>query len=322
MQDATVFESATQKPLVSIANQGQCFPIHTNIRAMSSKSDQTADFVESKPMNGNEHNSGSEDVKRAASAAVHMVGTEAAVNIGNPVLNTSQQTGQMLWSVPSPNVTADCSNGEYTQNQSISSLNNNNCTVTFQQYSPVVASVNSISSIQPSSVLGSTMGFSNQASASLISHQGRSGGRAITGHNSVINFPRQQPNMMVNSSNPKVLTNWNNSPQTSWGSQQTQQASIYPQWNVQQQRRSVPNMSILAPVAAKKQVIQQQLQQQSPYSASSKFRRSTSFPGQMQQLQSGTALRNPYDFSTFDDMTFQVRIGLINSFLFVIPLLS
>ncbi|XP_005089812.1 cytoplasmic polyadenylation element-binding protein 2 [Aplysia californica] len=278
MQDATVFEKSTQKQLAP----GQGFPIQTTT---SSKScEQTSDHIENKPLNGNDRN---EEGKGLTN--VHMVASEAAsVNTGGA--NAPLHSSQMLWSVPA---VSDCSNDD-SYIQGMASLNNG--AVTFQQFSPALSTVNS-------AVYSSNLGFpSSQAATTILSQQGR---RAITGPNSVMNFPRQQPNMMVNScSNPKVMPNWSNSHQSSWAAQQPQ-ASLYPPWNVQQ-RRSVPNMNVLAPVAAKKQAIQQQLQQSS-YMTPSKFRRSTSFPGQMQQV--GAGLKNPYDFSTFDEMTFQTSTG-------------
>ena len=297
MQDAAVFEktSQSQKNLSSISSQG--FTIQAN-RSIFSKANEQTDNSDTKQLNGS--NDQCDDVKRSTN--VHMVPTDGA--IGNAVSGASVPIhvshSQLMWSVP--NVSDHSSEeGLNSHSQGISSLNNNNGSVTFQQFpTNINAAVNT-------STVG--VGFpspSNQSVSSILSQQGK---RAITGHNNVINFPRQQGNILVNSCNsPKVMPNWSGAHQTAWPTQhphhQTQTA-LYPPWSVQQQRRSVPNMNSLAPVTAKKQAIQQQLQQIPYASSNSKFRRSTSYPNQMQQVNTGP--KNPYEFPTFDEMTFQVR---------------
>ena len=192
-------------------------------------------------------------------------------------------------------------------NPGISSVNNNNGTITFQQLSSPM----SMSASASSPVQNSAIGFPSNVTSSSSR-----GGRAITGHSNVniMNFPRQhQANVMVNACNSssKITTNWNSTNQ-SWPTQQQQSSSLYPpSWNAQQQqRRSVPNMNALAPVAAKKQTIQQQLQQ-NPFS-SSKFRRSTSYPNQMQQIANSSSPKPAFDFPSYDELNYQqVSIFLI-----------
>lgn len=190
----------------------------------------------------------------------------------------------LIWS--SASATAVTSASEETYIQGVSALNNGG--LPFQQF-PASLSMDSTQAMYQS----------NPASSSLVSQQGR---RAITGHSSVNSFPRQQATHMMNTcSIPKMLPNWNNSQQASWSPQQPQ-TSLYPPWNVQQ-RRSVPNVNVVAPaVAVKKQTVQQQLQH-SYFISPTKFRRSTSFPG---QIQAAVGVKNPYDFTAFDDVTYQV----------------
>ena len=201
-----------------------------------------------------------------------------------------------MWSVP--NISQNSSE-DVMLNSSLSSVNNNNGTVTFQQLSSSMSmSASASSSVQNTAIIG----FPSSVTAPSRS------GRAITGHSSVniMNFPRQhQANVLVNacSSSSKMSNNWSSTNQ-SWPNQQQQSSSLYPpSWNSQQQqRRSVPNMNALAPVAAKKQTIQQQLQQ-NPYS-SSKFRRSTSYPNQMQQAANSSGAKTAFEFP-YDELNYQ-----------------
>ncbi|XP_074642587.1 cytoplasmic polyadenylation element-binding protein 3-like isoform X2 [Tubulanus polymorphus] len=122
--------------------------------------------------------------------------------------------------------------------------------------------------------------------------------RAITGQHTA-GFPpnmpqrQQQSNLFYNSS--KTYPTWSSAPQQSatWTGPQSQQMS--PWGSMQQQRRSVPNMN---PIGAQ---LQQQKKNMGPSSvviSPSKFRRSTSFPGQMQQTAIGT---KPFDLTAADD---------------------
>jgi len=151
-----------------------------------------------------------------------------------------------------------------------------NGTVAFQQFAPTA---------------------NNVFNAALASHMGinavpqqQSQRRAITAHH---NFPHQQRQGMLVNNNSKSYPNWSNAPQQapSWSAQQTQSFSTWA--NVPHQRRSMPNMN---PVLKKQNY--PRVNQSTPIIAPSKFRRSTSFPGQMHQ----TALMNPkLDLSSLDD---------------------
>lgn len=184
-----------------------------------------------------------------------------------------------------------------------------NGTVTFQQFPSA-----------PNSVLGqSTPGFHS------VSHVGVSGPhqqpssarRAITAHH---NFPQRQANIMLNN-HPKSYQNWSSNahqPPVTWPGQQGQ-ATLCPWASMppQHQRRSVPNVSTLTPLSMKKQSIQHQIQQhqhqQQTLLAPPKFRRSTSFPGQIHQATAGI---KQLDLNTSDDVgihreglvTYQVRV--------------
>ncbi|XP_046576897.1 cytoplasmic polyadenylation element-binding protein 2-like isoform X1 [Haliotis rubra] len=153
-----------------------------------------------------------------------------------------------------------------------------NGTVTFQQFPPA-----------PNSVMNAS--FTGQHMSMNVPPPQR---RAITAHH---NFPqRQSPNVMLN--NPKSYPNWSNAPQTSWSSQQNP-ATLSPWGNVQpnHQRRSVPNINALAPM---KRATNFPQIPQSSFIAPSKFRRSTSFPGQIQQAALG--MKPQFEYQAYDDL--------------------
>jgi hypothetical protein len=112
-------------------------------------------------------------------------------------------------------------------------------------------------------------------------HGGQNQRRAITGQHNYIP-QRHQPNIFLN--NTKTYPTWSSAPtQSAWP--QPSQAPMNPWGNMQQQqqqqRRSVPNMN---PVGAPQNKKSHPNGQAFPSSliSPSKFRRSTSFPGQMQ----------------------------------------
>lgn len=164
-----------------------------------------------------------------------------------------------------------------------------NGTVAFQQFPPTA---------------------NNMFNAALASHMGMNvppqqqapPRRAITAHH---NFPQRQGMMMNN--NSKSYPNWSNAPQPASWSQQTQSFSTTGWANVPQQRRSMPSMN---PVLKKASINNQyRVGQSAPLISPSKFRRSTSFPGQMHQ----TALLKPnLELHSLDDnqrdtiLTYQV----------------
>ena len=126
--------------------------------------------------------------------------------------------------------------------------------------------------------------------------------RAITAHH---NFPQRQTNFMLN--NPKAFQNWSTNAHqapVSWPPGHQSQAALCP-WSglpPQHQRRSVPNLNTLAPLGAfKKPTLQQQIQQHQQHAllAPPKFRRSTSFSGQIHQATTGV---KHMEFGTFDDL--------------------
>lgn len=141
-----------------------------------------------------------------------------------------------------------------------------NGTVTFQQFPPAPNAVFN-AGVSPH------MGLTNavpQHPPNVIPR------RAITAHH---NFPqnRQQPNAIIN--NSKSYPAWSSAPQqSSWSGQNNQQTTLSP-WGsvVQQQRKSMPNMNPVAPI--KKPNFPHHINP-SVFSPS-KFRRSTSFPGQI-----------------------------------------
>lgn len=214
----------------------------------------------------------------------------------------SQQTGSggshlhpslpVIWPNVSTTALTPIADETYFSSSQTQALNNGG--MPFQQFQA------SVSMDSSTAMYHSCVAFtSNPTTGTVLSQQGR---RAITGHSSANSFPKQQTALMVNTcSSPKMLPTWNNSQQAAWSPQQPL-ASLYPPWNVQQ-RRSVPNMNVLASAPpVKKQSLQQQLQQ-SPFISPTKFRRSTSFPG---QIQASVGAKHPFEFSAIEDAMFQV----------------
>ncbi|XP_064604027.1 cytoplasmic polyadenylation element-binding protein 2-like isoform X2 [Liolophura sinensis] len=150
-------------------------------------------------------------------------------------------------------------------------------------------------------------------------HQPR---RAITGHH---NFPQnqrqhQQSNMILN--NSKSYPTWSSAPQQtpSWTGQQNQ-ATLSPWGGIQQQhRRSAPNLQGNPMASLKKNFPQNLNHHHSSIIAPSKFRRSTSYPGHIQQGQVGS--KQSYEISGIDDFhrdgipSFQDRSGTYDTMRF------
>lgn len=116
--------------------------------------------------------------------------------------------------------------------------------------------------------------------------------RAITAQH---NFQKPQHNMMLNSNAKPFSNNW--SSQQQWSTVQSQPPTMASWNNLTQpgQRRSMPNMNPFM----KKSSISQQFASQAQILAPSKFRRSTSFPGQMHQA---AMMKQNFDASTIDDL--------------------
>ena len=120
--------------------------------------------------------------------------------------------------------------------------------------------------------------------------------RAITGQHSGFPQQRQTSNLFLN--NTKSYPTWSSAPQqSSWSQQQNQNPAMNPWANVQQQRRSVPSMQ---PMQAPTKKLPQPPVNASMLISPSKFRRSTSFPGQMQQSAIGT--KPSLDFPGLEDL--------------------
>ena len=204
----------------------------------------------------------------------------------NEALNTSlgsQSINQnLLWSGTSAS--------DENYRQSIHSMNNGE--IPFQQFQ-TSAAVNVSRPIYNSSVANAALTFPSNHVANTVSQQGR---RAITGHNTITNFPRQPASFMMNTcNNPKVMPQWNNSQMMSWPTQQPQ-APIYPPWNMQQ-HRSTHNINPVGPGIMKKQTIQQHLHQQS-YVTPTKYKRNAPVSGQIPSM---SVTKCPYDFSALEE---------------------
>ena len=159
-----------------------------------------------------------------------------------------------------------------------------NGTVTFQNFPPAP---NPLFNTNLTPQLGLSMAQQNaQAGAQR---------RAITGQHS---YQRHQTsNLFLN--NSKTYPTWSSAPhqQSSWSGQN--QTSMNPWGGVQQQRgRSIPNLNPIGAPGMKKPTGHQQQGANSMISPS-KFRRSTSFPGHMQQPAIGT--KPGLDFPGLDD---------------------
>ncbi|GFN80412.1 cytoplasmic polyadenylation element-binding protein 2 [Plakobranchus ocellatus] len=206
------------------------------------------------------------------------VSTNEALNMSSGAQTINQN---MLWSGTSTSAVASVPDENYIQN--ISSVNNGE--LTFQQFQ-TSAAVNVNRPIYHSS-------FPSNHAAGTFS-QGR---RAITGHSTITNFPRQPASFMVNTcNNPKVMPQWNNSQLMSWPTQQPQ-APLYPPWNMQQPHRSASNLNPVGPGVLKKQNVQQHLPQQA-YVTPSKYKRNIPVSGQLSGV---SVAKSPYDFSALEE---------------------
>ena len=181
----------------------------------------------------------------------------------SPICESTAVTTQSCWSTAS---------ADDTFLQGFQSLNG---TVTFQQFPPA-----------PNSMFSAGLPGMNVPPPQR---------RAITANHN--NSLRQNPNIVIN--NAKGY-NWNtNAPQQTTFSGQQNPATLSPWGNMQQQnqqRRSVPNINALNPV--KKGSFHQI--PPSSFIAPSKFRRSTSFPGQIHQASLG--IKPGFDYQSYDDL--------------------
>jgi hypothetical protein len=151
--------------------------------------------------------------------------------------------------------------------------------VAFQQFPP-----------SPSSIYST--GISSHMGMNLQQNPQR---RAITAQHNFQN-QRPQPSMLLNSNAKPFSSNWSTQQQQQWSTHQSQPPTMASWNNMTQpgQRRSMPNMNPFL----KKSNLSQQFSNQT-FIAPSKFRRSTSFPGQMHQA----ALMKPnFDMSAIDDL--------------------
>jgi cytoplasmic polyadenylation element-binding protein len=277
MQDATMFEKSSSIMLESSQSNGKC----NENTCSSPKIELDEESLSPERLKNNNMN-----------ASITKASVDAMQG-GSGGQTTSLPTVPLMWPGTSMPFVTTVPEETYIQGVTM-----NNGGMTFQQFPTI-----------NSAMYHSGVAFpTSQATSAILSQQSR---RPITGYSSVNNFPRHQTTLMVNTcSNPKMLPNWNNSQPSSWSQQP--QTSLYPPWNVQQ-RRSVPNMNALSPAAThKKPIMQQQMQQQS-FASPSKFRRSTSFPG---QIQASIGVKNPYDLSTFEDVTYQNPSGQFDSMKF------
>ncbi|GFR72001.1 cytoplasmic polyadenylation element-binding protein 2 [Elysia marginata] len=211
--------------------------------------------------------------------------------INNDATNTSHGTQilnqTLLWSGTSASGIVPTSDDTYRQ--SFHSYNNGEVNL---QHFQTSAAVNVSKPIYNSSVSNAALTFPSNHVVSTISQQGR---RAITGHNTITNFPRQPTSYMMNScTSPKILPPWNNSQLMSWPNQQPQ-ASLYPPWNMQQ-HRPTHNLNPLGSGVMKKQTIQHVHQQS--YFTPSKYKRNIPVSGQIQNM---SVTKSPYDFSALED---------------------
>lgn len=275
MQDASLFESPSSKQLAT----SQIFPTSAN----GNSTDKVCNSLSALDLNRSLHGENTEPPTSLISGG-HMAGIPLEAEDPRSSSQTTV-TNSQLWSVTSMG----------TVNMSEDNLTSSHSPIKhFQQYpssySSSVYNNGSGSMVYPSQP--------SQQTAAIMSHQGRAGsGRAITGHSSnTTNYSQPQQNMLMNThdSNHPMMPNWNATQQTQWCTSQSQ-SSLYAPWNVQQ-HRSVPNVNALT---SKKQAIQPQLQQ-SAYLAPTNFRRSTSFPGQIQQA--AINAKNSYEMPAVDDV--------------------
>ncbi|XP_013420563.1 cytoplasmic polyadenylation element-binding protein 2 isoform X1 [Lingula anatina] len=145
-----------------------------------------------------------------------------------------------------------------------------NGTVTFQNFPPPTNPAMFNTNVAPPQM---SMGMPQQAQPPR---------RAITGgtHNQ-FGQQRNQPGNMGNHvyvNNSKGYPSWSNPPHQSWPGHQQQQQQANMWGNIQPNRRSVPNMPTFNPAQ-----MGGSMRKQNMFLTPSKFRRSTSYPGHMQQ---------------------------------------
>ncbi|XP_062588764.1 cytoplasmic polyadenylation element-binding protein 2-like [Saccostrea cucullata] len=175
-----------------------------------------------------------------------------------------------------------------------------------QAHGTVMETISS-TAVVSSGTSGSSLWTNQPSEETVITHMGLNmtqqppppQRRAITGHH---NFParQQQPGILINN-NSKGYPNWSNAPQ--WSHSQGQGQTWGNIHSTQHQRRSVPNFPSSLNAASfqmKKSPVsyQQQITNTAPLIAPSRFRRSTSFPGQMHQA---TMLKPGLEMGSVDD---------------------
>ena len=123
--------------------------------------------------------------------------------------------------------------------------------------------------------------------------------RAITGHHH--NFQQRQHHSNIFLNNTKAYPTWSSAPhQQSWAQQN--QAGLNPWGNMQQQnRRSVPNLNPIGAPGKKPFGPRPSVNSAMLVPQHSKYRRSSSYPGHMQQQQPVIGTKMPLDFATFED---------------------
>lgn len=229
--------------------------------------------------NANNQNGELNRIPKSENSELHFTNVEDK-RLGNPLhgldqpststaVNTSHSTTDTgLWS----NSAADDSYLPGYQ-----SLNG---TVAFQQFPPA-----------PSSIYST--GISSHMGMNLHQNTQR---RAITAQHNFQN-QRPQPSMLLNSNAKPFSSNWSTQQQQQqWSTHQSQPPTMASWNNMTQpgQRRSMPNMNPFL----KKSNLSHQFSNQTLI-APSKFRRSTSFPGQMHQA----ALMKPnFEMNAIDDL--------------------
>lgn len=236
------------------------------------------------------------DTAPTASKSVHAEENEEETNVPEERLKTGSQVSinettnttlgnqslnqALLWSA------TPISEDSYRQNINLYT----NGDINLHQFQTSTA-VNVPRPIFNSSVANAALTIPSNHNAGTISQQGK---RAITGHNTVSNFPRQPTGFVMNSSNnPKLVPHWNNSQIMSWPNQQPQ-ATLYPQWNLQQ-HRPTHNLNPLGPAVMKKQTIHPH---QPSYFTPNKYKKNIPVCGQVPNM---SVAKSPYDFSALED---------------------
>lgn len=280
MQDDTLLEKASAKQIALSSN-----PVQSN------GTEHTVDEGGKNLKNGIGGNIPDEKKRDILdSSPLHLVLSTAdhTVPSATPVTSLSSAAALDLHQWPAP--------ADDTVYQGYQPING---TVSFQQFAT-----------SPNTVLSHRGGFPVNHVGLTGAHQQPAARRAITAHH---NFPQRQTSFMLN--NPKTYQNWSTSAHqapVTWPPGQQGPATLCPWGGMppQHQRRSVPNLNALAPLGAfKKPTLQQQVQQHQQHAllTPSKFRRSTSFSGQIHQAATGV---KQMDLGTFDDLAIH-REGII-----------